>query len=83
MPGLSGCLMPRVLTSPFAQSRRAETEGLLVLTPSPATDAAALGELLRKRENIGPTLVILPKWTALRPPQILPREVREDSSRDG
>ncbi|MCR9179155.1 MAG: DUF4350 domain-containing protein [Erythrobacteraceae bacterium] len=54
-----------------------ETEGLLVLTPPPATDAAALGELLRKRENIGPTLVILPKWSALRPPQILPREVRE------
>ena len=54
-----------------------ETEGLLVLTPPPATDAKQLGELLRKRENIGPTLVILPKWNALRPPAILPREVRE------
>ncbi|MEE4315507.1 MAG: DUF4350 domain-containing protein [Erythrobacter sp.] len=53
-----------------------ETEGLLVLTPPPATDPEELGELLKKRENIGPTLVILPKWSALRPPQELPREAR-------
>ncbi len=54
-----------------------ETEGLLVLTPPVDTDPAEFGKLLLKRENIGPTLVILPKWNALRPPSILPSEVRE------
>ncbi|MEO0058016.1 MAG: hypothetical protein RIT17_1489 [Pseudomonadota bacterium] len=54
-----------------------ETDGLLVLTPPPATDPEEFAKLLQKRENIGPTLVILPKWTAQRPPPILPREVRE------
>lgn len=54
-----------------------ESEGLLLLTPPPATDPEELGELLRKRENIGPTLVILPKWLARRPSPMLPSEVRE------
>lgn len=54
-----------------------ETEGLLVLTPPPATDAEEFAELLKKRENIGPTLVILPKWNALQPPPFLPSEARE------
>ena len=54
-----------------------ETEGLLVLTPPADTDPSELGKLLVKREQIGPTLVILSKWTALRPPPVLPREVRE------
>jgi len=54
-----------------------ETEGLLVLTPPADTDPSELGKLLVKREQIGPTLVILPKWSALRPPPMLPREVRE------
>jgi hypothetical protein len=53
-----------------------ETEGLLVLTPPPDTDPEELGKILSNREMIGPTLVILPKWNALRPPQALPREVR-------
>lgn len=54
-----------------------ETEGLLVLTPPPATDPEELAKLLRKREDIGPTLVILPKWNAVRPPPFLPSEARE------
>jgi hypothetical protein len=54
-----------------------ETEGLLVLTPPADTDPSELGKLLAKREQIGPTLVIMPKWTALRPPAILPEEARE------
>ena len=54
-----------------------ETDSLLVLTPPYGTDSEELGKLLRKREQIGPTLVILPKWTALRPPPMLPSEVRE------
>lgn len=54
-----------------------ETESLLVLTPPPATDPEELGELLRNRENIGPTLVILPKWSTLRPPPTLPSEARD------
>lgn len=54
-----------------------ETEGLLVLTPPAATDPEEFGKILQKREQIGPTLVILPKWAALRPPAILPEEARE------
>ncbi|MDC8754914.1 DUF4350 domain-containing protein [Erythrobacter sp. sf7] len=53
-----------------------ETEGLLVLTPPPGADPKEMGKILRNREMTGPTLVILPKWNALRPPQTLPREVR-------
>jgi len=52
------------------------TTGLLVLTPPPATDPAELAKLLRERVLRGPTLVILPKWSALRPPPDVPREVR-------
>ena len=54
-----------------------ETDGLLVLTPPFDTDPEELGKLLQKRENIGPTLVILPKWNALRPPPSVPSEVRD------
>jgi hypothetical protein len=54
-----------------------ETEGLLVLTPPTDTDPKELVKLLQKRENIGPTLVILPKWTAMRPPPFLPSEARD------
>ncbi|MFN4020186.1 MAG: DUF4350 domain-containing protein [Erythrobacter sp.] len=54
-----------------------ETRGLLVLTPPLDADAEELGKLLQKRENIGPTLVILPKWSALRPPANLPSAARE------
>lgn len=53
-----------------------ETRGLVVLTPPLDTDPAELGKLLLKREHIGPTLVILPKWSALRPPSNLPSKVR-------
>lgn len=45
-----------------------ETDGLLILTPPPATDPEALAEILKKREMLGPTLVILPKWDAVPPP---------------
>ncbi len=54
-----------------------ETDGLLVLTPPPATDPEQLAELLRRREALGPTLVILPKWDAAAPPPMLPQEARE------
>lgn len=54
-----------------------ETEGLLVLTPPYGTDPEELGKLLQKRESLGPTLVILPKWNALRPPPMLPSEIRD------
>ena len=55
-----------------------ETYDLLVLTP-PAylNDAAEFAEILKKREQIGPTLVILPKWEVSLPPDNLPAEVRE------
>lgn len=54
-----------------------ETEGLLVLTPPSGTDPEEFAKLLQKREDLGPTLVILPKWSAQRPPPFLPSQVRE------
>ncbi|HSJ77568.1 MAG TPA: DUF4350 domain-containing protein [Erythrobacter sp.] len=54
-----------------------ETYDLLVLTPPAATDPEELAALLKKREEIGPTLVILPKWDASLPPPNLPEEARE------
>ncbi len=54
-----------------------ETDDLLVLTPPGYLDPEEFAELLQKRENIGPTLVILPKWQVSLPPQTLPSEVRE------
>jgi hypothetical protein len=50
------------------------TEDLLVLTPPEGTDPKALFDLLQRREAIGPTLVILPKWFASGPPPGLPAE---------
>lgn len=50
------------------------TEDLLVLTPPQGTDPKALFDLLQRREAIGPTLVILPKWFASGPPPGLPAE---------
>lgn len=54
-----------------------QTDGLLVLTPPAYTDAEEFAEILKDRESLGPTLVILPKWNASLPPPILPSEVRE------
>lgn len=54
-----------------------ETDGLLVLAPPPFTDPAELAELLKRREMLGPTLVILPKWNASPPPPILPDEAAD------
>jgi hypothetical protein len=82
--GLNGyaALVQLAEESGFAVERsrspaRLETEGLLVLTPPVETDPAELAKLLKKREGIGPTLVILPKWLAMRPPPDLPAEARD------
>lgn len=39
-----------------------DTLGLLILTPPRYTDPAELAGVLRGRQYLGPTLVILPKW---------------------
>jgi hypothetical protein len=54
-----------------------KTEGLLVLTPPAYTDPEEFAEILKDREDLGPTLVILTKWNATPPPQNLPSKVRE------
>jgi hypothetical protein len=54
-----------------------ETYDLLVLTPPAYVDPEEFAELLQKREDLGPTLVILPKWDASLPPPILPEDARE------
>ena len=43
-------------------------EALLVLTPSMQTDANELQKVISARRYIGPTLLILPKWFAFKPP---------------
>ncbi|MFO6446179.1 DUF4350 domain-containing protein [Erythrobacter sp. NE805] len=58
-----------------------ETEGLLVLSPPLLTDAAELAKILNERRYIGPTLVIVPKWWATRPPRNTPPKVREKFKR--
>ena len=50
------------------RSRRAsglDTSDLLVLTPPRQMDPEELTRIIERREYIGPTLVILPKWNAL------------------
>lgn len=54
-----------------------QTYDLLVLTPPANLDPEEFAEILQSREDIGPTLVILPKWDANLPPPNLPAEARE------
>ncbi len=44
-----------------------ETTDLLILTPPQMTDPEEFATILQNREYLGPTLVILPKWTATSP----------------
>lgn len=59
-----------------------ETTDLLILTPNLYSDPEQIGEILKSREYLGPTLVILPKWMASGPPRNIPDEVA-DKFRDG
>jgi hypothetical protein len=58
-----------------------DTWGLLVLTPPFGTNPQELGELLEKRRNLGPTLVILPKWSTYQPPANLPGDAAKQFKR--
>ncbi|MBV7258149.1 DUF4350 domain-containing protein [Erythrobacter crassostreae] len=51
-----------------------ETTDLLILTPSLYADGEEIGRILNNRDYLGPTIVILPKWFANRPPRNLPGE---------
>lgn len=53
-----------------------EAPGLLVLTPAFFGDGKEVNEILTTRRFIGPTLVIMPKWSASTPRPNLPPEVR-------
>ncbi|MFL0355610.1 DUF4350 domain-containing protein [Erythrobacter sp. GH1-10] len=55
-----------------------ETNDLLILTPGIYADAEELGQILQNRAYLGPTLVILPKWYASRPPRDLPAEAASE-----
>ncbi len=48
------------------------TSGLLVLTPSHDADGAELARIVAQRRYAGPTLVVLPKWTAVALPRTQP-----------
>ncbi len=54
------------------------TSGLLILTPTPFTDAEEFAAILRNREYVGPTMVILPKWMTRSPGSNV---VEEDAER--
>ena len=58
-----------------------DTYDLLILTPPTFTDAEEIGDILEKRENLGPTIVILPKWYATRFPENLPKKVADKLER--
>lgn len=53
-----------------------ETYGLLVLTPGVFGDGKEVGEILTKRRFIGPTLVIMPKWSANPPGPNIPAKAK-------
>lgn len=50
---------------------RLDDPGLLVLTPPHYADAKDLEEILAKRRQTGPTLLVLPKWQAMQAPAAL------------
>lgn len=58
-----------------------ETPNLLILTPTLSTSAQEFAEILENRQYYGPTLVILPKWLAFRPPGEI-AEIDEDRVQD-
>lgn len=53
-----------------------ETYGLLVITPASFGDGKEVSEIITKRRFIGPTLVIMPKWSARTPGANLPPAAR-------
>ena len=45
--------------------------GLLILTPPAFADAKDIDQIVQRRRYAGPTLIVLPKWNAMRvPPQL-------------
>lgn len=58
-----------------------ETYDLLILTPPSYMDAEDISEILDNREYLGPTLVIMPKWMAGKPPPNTPDEVQDKFKR--
>jgi len=54
-----------------------EDEVLLVLTPQLFTDGERVAEVIANRRQLGPTLVILPKWFALEASQIGTLQARD------
>jgi hypothetical protein len=46
-----------------------EKEGLLVLTPPLWADGKEIAKIIAERRYVGPTLLILPKWYAMRAPR--------------
>ncbi len=59
-----------------------ETTDLLVLTPPRFADPQELAKVIEAREYLGPTLVILPKWSVI-PPNFLIEAEDEDDIEDG
>jgi hypothetical protein len=50
---------------------RLDDPGLLVLTPPHGAEATDIEEIISKRRNIGPTMLVMPKWQAMAAPPAL------------
>ncbi len=64
------------------ETRGLETNDLLVLTPPHYMDPEELTAIIDRREYLGPTLVILPKWDAL-PSRFFTRSIEPETVKDG
>lgn len=56
-----------------------KAEGLMVLTPQHHTDPAKISAAIEQRRYVGPTLVILPKWNAMK----IPAELADNKTGEG
>ena len=60
-----------------------ETTDLLILTPRTFTDPEEFAQIIENRQYLGPTLVILPKWTTSAPREFdIPEDERDQVKRD-
>jgi len=69
----AGYLERRGFAVSMAKSRAALRQpGVLVLTPPARIDPEQLDQIVSRHRGMGPTVVIVPKWMAFKPPQVRP-----------
>lgn len=63
--------------APTRSAAQLDDEGLLILTPPTSADAEDLAEIIEARRNIGPTILVLPKWNTAEAKGGVGRDVRD------